>query len=220
MIARKLRFALRLSFMIGLPGMIVLGAGAHLLLSLFGPGYASDATVPLVLLAIGYPFAVPKALYIAVCRASGRITRAAVVLTTFSAVELGVAAAGALSGGLVGMSLSLLACRFVEALLVTPTVLRAAMGHGRHRRTSGVPTVVSGAPGTLAGRNGSRPPGARYARRIGTPRTTRLPPAWLHKHASQRTSPLNFGGPLLTGRQLDRNSAVESAAWACFTATI
>ena len=147
-IARKLRFALRLSFMIGLPGMIVLGAGAHLLLSLFGPGYASDATVPLVLLALGYPFAIPKALYVAVCRASGRITRAAVVLTTFSAVELGVAAAGALSGGLIGLSLMLLACRFVEALLVTPTVLRAAMGHGRHRRTAnGVPAVVSDAPG-------------------------------------------------------------------------
>ena len=151
-IARKLRFALRLSFMIGLPGMIVLGAGAHLLLSLFGPGYASYGTIPLVLLAIGYPFAVPKALYIAVCRASGRITRAAVVLTTFSAVELGAAAAGALSGGLIGMSLSLLACRFVEALLVTPTVLSAAMGHGRHRRTNGVPTVVSGARDTTGPR--------------------------------------------------------------------
>jgi len=157
--ANKLRFALRLSFMIGLPGMIVLAAGAHFLLSLFGPGYAHDGTVPLVLLAIGYPFAIPTALYIAVCRASGRITRAAVVLTAFSAIDLGMAAAGALWGGLIGMSLMLLAGRIVEALLLTPTVLRAAMGQGRHRRTNGVPTVVSGAPGTSAGRNGARPPG-------------------------------------------------------------
>jgi hypothetical protein len=133
--------------------------GAHLLLSLFGPGYARDATVPLVLLAIGYPFTIPIALYIAVCRASGRITRAAVVLTTFSAADLGMAAVGAIYGGLIGMQVMLLAGRVIEALLLTPTVLRAAMGHGRHRRTNGGPAVVPGAPGTLAGRNGSRPPG-------------------------------------------------------------
>jgi O-antigen/teichoic acid export membrane protein len=157
--ARKLRFALRLSLLIGLPGMIVLGAGAHLLLSLFGPGYASDATVPLMLLAIGYPFSIPTALYIAVCRASGRITRAAVVLTAFSAVDLGMAAAGAVWGGLIGLSLMLLAGRIVEAMLLTPSVLRAAMGQGRHRRANGVPAVVSGAPGAPAGRNGSQLPG-------------------------------------------------------------
>jgi O-antigen/teichoic acid export membrane protein len=157
--AKKLRFALRLSFMIGLPGMIFLIAGAHLLLSLFGPGYAHDGTVVLVLLAIGYPTTIPIALYIAVCRASGNITRAAVVLTTFSAIDLGMAAAGAVYGGLIGMQLMLLAGRFIEALLLTPTVLRAAMGQGRHRRAAhGVPAVVPDAPGTLAGRNGSRLP--------------------------------------------------------------
>jgi O-antigen/teichoic acid export membrane protein len=162
-IARKLRVALRLSFLLGLPGMIILGAGAHFLLSLFGPGYASKATVVLMLLAIGYPLSVPKALYIAVCRASGRITRAAVVLTTFAVVELGVAAVGALSGGLTAMSFALLACRFIEALLLTPTVLRSAMGHGRHRRpANAVRTVVADAAGTLAGRNGSRPPGQMH----------------------------------------------------------
>jgi hypothetical protein len=158
--ARKLRFALRLSLMIGLPGMIVLAAGAHLLLSLFGPGYASDGTVPLMLLALGYPTTIPIALYIAVCRASGRITRAAVVLTTFSALDLGMAAAGAVYAGLIGMQLMLIAGRVVEALLLTPTVLRATFGHGRHRRTTnGVPAVVSSAPRPPAGGNGSRPPG-------------------------------------------------------------
>lgn len=159
-IAKKLRVALRLSFMIGLPGMIVLGAGAHFLLSLFGPGYVAEATVPLMLLAIGYPLSVPKALYIAVCRASGRITRAAVVLTTFSLVELSVAAAGAVWHGLIGLSLALLAARFVEALLVTPTVLRAAMGHGRHRRpAAGVSAAAPYAHETEPGGNGSYPQG-------------------------------------------------------------
>jgi O-antigen/teichoic acid export membrane protein len=159
-IARKLRVALRLSFMIGLPGMIVLGAGAHFLLSMFGRGYASDGTVPLELLALSYPLGVPKALYIAVCRASGRITRAAVVLTTFSAAELGVATVGALAHGLLGLSLMLLACRFVEALLITPTVVRAAFGHGRHRRPAGtVSEVVSDPQPAPPARNGNRPQG-------------------------------------------------------------
>ncbi|HEX2820586.1 MAG TPA: hypothetical protein VHO07_10535 [Streptosporangiaceae bacterium] len=157
-IARKLRVALRLSFMIGLPGMIVLGAGAHFLLSMFGRGYASEGTVPLELLTLAYPLGVPKALYIAVCRASGRITRAAAVLTTFSVAELGVATVGALSHGLVGLSLMLLACRFVEALLITPTVVRAAIRHGRHRRPAGTVSEVMSdqQPAPLTG-NGYRP---------------------------------------------------------------
>ena len=47
-VARKLRFALRVSFMIGLPGMAVLIMGAHLALGLFGKGYAAShaAAVP------------------------------------------------------------------------------------------------------------------------------------------------------------------------------
>ena len=157
-LAKKLRVALRLSFMIGLPGMIVLVAGAHFLLRLFGPGYADEATLPLVLMAIGYPLSVPKVLYIDVCRASGRVTRAAVVLTTFSILELGAAAAGALWHGLMGLSVTLLAARFVEALLVTPAVFRVAMGHGRHRRpATGVSAAATCAHGTERSASGRYP---------------------------------------------------------------
>ena len=107
-IARKLRFTLLLSALIGLPGMIVLGAGAHLALSLFGPGYARAATVSLWLLVIGYVPTVPKLHYIAVCRAAGRITRAAAVLTTAALLEVTAAAMGGAAGGLNGLSLALL----------------------------------------------------------------------------------------------------------------
>ena len=75
-VARKLRFALRVSFMVGLPGMVVLILGAHLALSLFGKGYAAEATLPLCLMVLAYPATVSKALYVAVCRAaSGYPTR-------------------------------------------------------------------------------------------------------------------------------------------------
>jgi O-antigen/teichoic acid export membrane protein len=134
-VAGKLRFALRVSYLVGLPGMAALILGSHLALGLFGKAYAADATLPLCLMAMGYPPAVPKALYIAVCRAAGQIPRAAVVLTTCSALEVAAAAAGGVAGGLKGLSFALLAVRIAEALVTTPPVVRAAFGHGRHRRT-------------------------------------------------------------------------------------
>jgi O-antigen/teichoic acid export membrane protein len=126
-VARKLRFALRVSFLIGIPGMAVLILGAHPALSLFGKGY-TVATVPMWLITLGYPAAVPKSLYIAVCRAAGKVPRAAVVLTACSSLEIAAAAAGGAAGGLYGLSLALLAVRYAEALVTTPPVLRAAFG--------------------------------------------------------------------------------------------
>lgn len=126
-VARKLRFALRVSFLIGLPGMAALIGGAHLALGLFGPGY-TVATVPMWLVTLGYPAAVPKSLYIAVCRASGQIPRAAAVLSACSGLEMAAAAAGGAVGGLYGLSLALLVVRYAEALVTTPPVLRAAFG--------------------------------------------------------------------------------------------
>jgi O-antigen/teichoic acid export membrane protein len=136
-IARKLRFTLRLSVLIGLPGMAAVGLGAHLALSLFGGGYARAGTVPLWLLVIGYLPTIPKVQYIAVCRASGRIPRAAAVLTAAGVVEVAAAAAGGASGGLNGLSTALLAAFIVEGLVTTPPVLRAAFGHGCHRAAFG-----------------------------------------------------------------------------------
>jgi O-antigen/teichoic acid export membrane protein len=132
-IARKLRFTLRLSALIGLPGMAAVGLGAHLALGLFGAGYARAGTVPLWLLVIGYLPTVPKVQYVAVCRAAGRIPRAAAVLTAAGVVEVAAAAAGGAAGGLRGLSTALLAAFMVEGLVTTPPVLRAAIGSGRHR---------------------------------------------------------------------------------------
>lgn len=134
-VARKLRFALRLSYLIGLPGMACLILGSHLILSIFGKGYAADAAVPMCLLTLSYPSTVPKALYIAVCRAEGKVSRAAVVLTACSSLEVIAAAVGGAEGGLEGLAVALLAVRLAEALVTGPPVVRAAFGHGRHRRT-------------------------------------------------------------------------------------
>ena len=136
MIAPKLRFTLRLSLLIGLPGMAVLIFGGHLILGLFGQGYARGATLPLCLLAFGYLPAIPKIHYIAVCRATGKIPRAAVVLTAAAISEVTAAAIGGTIGGLTGLSIALLSVYIVEGLATAPPVLRAALRRGRHRRAA------------------------------------------------------------------------------------
>jgi O-antigen/teichoic acid export membrane protein len=144
-IGRKLRFALLVSFALGLPGMAVLGFGAHIILGLFGPGYARVAARPMLLLVAAYVPVIPKVFYVAVCRALGRIPRAAAVLTTFSALEMSAAVVGGLKGGLVGLSLGLLVVSVIEALVTAPAVARAAGGIGRHRRAS-AGYAAAGAP--------------------------------------------------------------------------
>lgn len=135
-IARKIRFTLRLSLLIGLPGMIALILGGHLALSIFGTGYARIATLPLCLLAISYLPAIPKIHYIAVCRAADKIPRAATVLTIAATAEVTAVALGGASGGLRGLSFALLGVYLVEGLVTAPAVVRAAIGHGRHRRAA------------------------------------------------------------------------------------
>jgi O-antigen/teichoic acid export membrane protein len=148
-IAQKLRFTLLLSFVIGLPGMALLGLGAHLGLSMFGASYARAATLPLRLLVIAYLPTVPRVHYIAVCRAAGRVARAAAVLTAAAVLEVTAAVVGAASGGLRGLSFALLAVFIVEGLVTAPAVLRAAAGHGRHRRGASL------SAGTMNSREGA-----------------------------------------------------------------
>jgi O-antigen/teichoic acid export membrane protein len=134
LIARKLRFTLRLSVLIGLPGVAILGLGAHLALGMFGAGYARAATGPLELLVISYIPIIPKTHYMAVCRATGRIPRAAAIMTAAAVMEVTAVAAGGAADGLNGLSLALLAVYIFEGLVTMPPVLRAAFGHGRHRQ--------------------------------------------------------------------------------------
>jgi len=169
-IARKLRFSLGLSVGIGVPGMLVLGLGAHFALSLFGPSYALAATVPLWLMLIGYLPTIPKVHYIAVCRATGRITRAATVLTVAATAEVAAAAAGGAAGGLDGLTFALVAVFVLEGLVTAPPVIRAAIGHGRHRR--GAPAHLAGSATAGAARPRARRdggPGARPAGQVPQP---------------------------------------------------
>jgi O-antigen/teichoic acid export membrane protein len=130
-IAEKLRFVLRLSLVVGITAMLVIGAGAHWVLGIFGPQYARVATVPLWLLLVGYIPAVPKTQYIAVCRATGQVSKATAILAGQSAAELLAVAIGGKLDGLVGLCLGLLVVGILEGLMTAPAVIRAALGRIR-----------------------------------------------------------------------------------------
>lgn len=123
---REIRFTLRLSLLAGLIGVPLLLACASLGLHLFGATYAELGALPLRLLALGYFAVVFKIHYVAICRVHGRVARAAVLMTAGSLLELGAAVMGAITGGLVGLSLALLAAMSLEGMLTMRTVLRAA----------------------------------------------------------------------------------------------
>lgn len=133
MLAEKLRSVLRLSIMIGIPAMVALALVAHFALNIFGAGYAHLATVPLWLLILSYIPGLPKTQYIAVCRATGRVNQAAVLLAVACGCELGAVVIGGKLGGLNGLSLAYLGVTVVEGIVTAPTVMRAANARGRQR---------------------------------------------------------------------------------------
>jgi hypothetical protein len=77
---------------------------------------------------LGYFGSVLKNHYIALCRISGRITRAAVFATVALAVRMVAVAAGAVAGGLTGASLALLVVMCAEGLYAVPAVWAVLRG--------------------------------------------------------------------------------------------
>jgi O-antigen/teichoic acid export membrane protein len=116
-IAEKLRFVLRTSLIIGVPSGLVLALSSHFILSAFGPSYASLATVPLLLQIVGYIPGTPNVVYIAVCRATGRVNQAAVFLAVFATLQMGALVVGGRLGGLDGLSIGMLAITWVPQLI-------------------------------------------------------------------------------------------------------
>jgi O-antigen/teichoic acid export membrane protein len=123
-IAHRVRFALKLSYLIGLPAMVILILSSRRILDIYGPEYARTGTLVICLLALGYIPAVIKVLYVAICRANGRIAFCAAILTLFTVAEIGGAAVGAVADGLVGLSTAFLAVITAQGIVVAPTVLR------------------------------------------------------------------------------------------------
>jgi O-antigen/teichoic acid export membrane protein len=140
-IAEKLRFVLRMSLIIGIPGGLVMGLSGHLILSVFGSSYATLATGPLWILIVAYIPQIPNIVYIAVARAKGRFNQAAIFLTVFAAVQMAALIVGAKVDGLYGLSFGMLAVMVVQAMITTPEVLRTAFGRSAVRSSAAPATA-------------------------------------------------------------------------------
>lgn len=139
-ISEKLRFVLRMSLMIGIPGGLILALSGHFVLSIFGPSYARLGTGPLWLLIVCFLPGIPNIVYIAVCRATGRVNQAAAFLSVAAAIQMAAIVVGGKIDGLYGVCYGMLAVAILEALVTTPPVLRAAYGSAQIRSATVPPT--------------------------------------------------------------------------------
>jgi O-antigen/teichoic acid export membrane protein len=144
-ISEKLRFVLRMSLVIGIPGGLAMGLCAHFILSAFGSSYAELATGPLWIMIAGYVPGLFGTTYIAVARAKGRFNQAAVFLTVFAVLRMAALVIGGKIGGLYGLSYAMLAVQLVQSLVTTPSVLRTAFGRVTVR-SAGDPTSEAPVP--------------------------------------------------------------------------
>lgn len=123
-LAQRTRLTLSLSMAGGLVAAIVLILAADVILYLFNPAYAEQAATPLRVLALGVFPLIVKEHYVAICRVQAHAGNTVMVLAASGALELSLAAVGALAGGLVGLSLGWLLALTIEAVLMAGRVYR------------------------------------------------------------------------------------------------
>jgi O-antigen/teichoic acid export membrane protein len=121
-LAAKVRMTLSICLLGGLAGVPLVILCAHPLLRVFGAEYAAQATLPLQLMILGYFGSVLKNHYVALCRISGHITKAAIFATVTMIIRLAAVVAGALADGLIGVSVALLVVMCAEGLYALPAV--------------------------------------------------------------------------------------------------
>ena len=129
-LARKIRFTLGVAFLAGVGANAALFVVSGFVLQFFGTTYAAEAKAPLQILALGVFALIIKDHYVALCRIQSRVLVASGRIAAGGCLELAGAAAGAMTGGLTGLTVGWLAAVSVEALLMALPVVRVAMPGG------------------------------------------------------------------------------------------
>jgi O-antigen/teichoic acid export membrane protein len=124
-LGRRLQFSLGVSAIGGVLAIAVVLVAAELLLGFFGDAYASEAGTTLRLLTLAVVPLTVKYHYVAVARVTGPVGRAASVLSVGAVAEVVAGAGGGTLGGLTGVSIAWLAVMAVEAVVVTPAIVRS-----------------------------------------------------------------------------------------------
>lgn len=121
----KVRFTLRLSLLFVTVGVVIFIVGAPLILGIFGPTYADQASSSLRIMALAAFPMIIKVHYIAIFQIRRQIRMAALVMLGGAFLEMAFAFAGGSTGNLWALSLGWSAAIFVEAILTAPEVYRA-----------------------------------------------------------------------------------------------
>lgn len=122
----KLRVSLLVSTAAGAVGVPVMILGAGLLMRAFGASYAEFATRPLQLLGVCYFLMVVKYHYIAVTRVENRLMTGAAMAGVGAVLDVLGALAGALLGGLEGLTIGFGIALIIQTAVMSRDVIRAA----------------------------------------------------------------------------------------------
>jgi O-antigen/teichoic acid export membrane protein len=132
-VGRIVRFTLGLSLLASGVTAGTLQLAADPVLHLFGSAYAlhAGATLRILVLAV-FPIII-KDHYVGICRIERRLGQAVALVAGGAVLELAGAVVGAHLGGLAGLSVGWAAMVCIEALIMAPTVYRAAAAPARHQ---------------------------------------------------------------------------------------
>jgi len=120
----KIRFTLKLSFMIGGLAAVALFIVAYPMMRIFGITYAEQATSTLRILAVSIFPLIIKTHYVSVSQIYGRMVKAARLMAFGCILEVGMAALGAHLGGLFGLSLGWVIAIYIEGFMTILPVYR------------------------------------------------------------------------------------------------
>jgi O-antigen/teichoic acid export membrane protein len=125
-LAQKIRFTLRSSLLgVVMAGLAIL-VTAEFVLNFFDPFYGATATSSLRILVLAALPIIVRVHYVAICQIRRQLRLAAMVFLAAAILELSLAIAGALLGGLVGLSLGWVLAVYIEGAMMMFTVRRVA----------------------------------------------------------------------------------------------
>ena len=126
-LAQKVRFTLRFSFLLAALPILVILAGAQLILMVFGDAYAQQATMGLRLLSLGVFPLIIRDHYVTLRRLHRRILSTAYYIGVGCALEFVAAYVGGRVNGLTGLCAGWLFAVCVESVCMIPVVARGAL---------------------------------------------------------------------------------------------
>lgn len=122
----KVRMTLALSLVAAVAAAIGVFVFGRLILGLFGPSYVEDGSIALIALTLTmFPLTV-KVHFANLRRLQGRLLGGSAIIVGGAILELVMPAVGAIVWGIAGVSIGVLVAMTLQALVMLPTVVRAA----------------------------------------------------------------------------------------------